>query len=121
MKKPKYYQNYHKHTSLSHRYNKDSSLTPNDYYKYIVENLADKPKIYSTVEHGWQGNYFKIYDEIESINSHFNDKIIKNKPNKYYSPNCTPIKFIFGTEAYWVKDRFEKDSTNCHIVLITIS
>ena len=27
-----YYQNYHKHTSLSHRYNKDSSLVPKDYF-----------------------------------------------------------------------------------------
>ena len=28
------------------------------------------------------------------------------------------LKFIFGTEAYWVKDRHEKDRTNCHIVLL---
>ena len=52
-----YYQNYHKHTSLSHRYNKDSSLIPQDYFN-AMRSLADKgiPQIYSTVEHGWQGN-----------------------------------------------------------------
>ena len=56
----KYYQAYHKHTSLSHRYNKDSSLIPMDYFKYM-KSLADNsiPQIYSTVEHGWQGNYFR--------------------------------------------------------------
>lgn len=114
----KYYQNYHSHTSLSHRYNKDSPLVPSDYYKFIVDNFKEYPKTYSTVEHGWQGNYFKIYDEIENINSHFNDEKVKNKKNKYYSPNCEPIKFIFGTEAYWVNDRLEKDNTNCHIILL---
>jgi len=112
------YQDFHKHTSLSHRYNKDSSLTPNDYFKYMIDNFKDYPKIYSTVEHGWQGNYFKIYDEIEKINKNFNNEIINNKKNKFYSPNCKPIKFVFGTEGYFVKDRFEKDNTNCHIILL---
>lgn len=27
------------------------------------------------------------------------------------------LKFLFAAEAYWVKDRFEKDRSNCHIVL----
>lgn len=101
----KYYQNYHKHTSLSHRYNKDSPLIPMDYFNYIDKNFGDYPQVYSTVEHGWQGNYFKIYDDLE----HFN----KDKKN--------PIKFIFGTEAYWVKDRFSSDSSNCHICLLAIN
>jgi len=96
------YQNFHKHTSLSHRYNKDSPLVHMDYFKYIKEIYGNQPQIYSTVEHGWQGNYFKIYDELEKFNK-------KNETN---------IKFIFGTEAYWVKDRFEKDGTNCHIILL---
>ena len=95
-----YYQNYHKHTSLSHRYNKDSSLVPKDYFN-AMKNI-DAPQIYSTVEHGWQGNYFHIYNDLEEFN--------KN--------NNTNIKFIFGTEAYWVEDRFEKDSANNHIVLL---
>lgn len=104
-----YYQNYHKHTSLSHRYNKDSPLVPMDYFKEY-KKLADQgiPTIYSTVEHGWQGNYFKIYDDLERF----------NKQNQTNNPLYKPIKFIFGTEAYWVKNRFDKDSSNCHIVLL---
>lgn len=27
------------------------------------------------------------------------------------------MKFVFGAEAYWVKDRLEKDRTNCHIYI----
>ena len=102
-------QNYHKHTSLSHRYNKDSPLVPMDYFKeYAKLGNQGIPTIYSTVEHGWQGNYFKIYDDLEKF----------NKKQLEQNPNYQPIKFIFGTEAYWVKDRFEKDASNCHIVLL---
>ena len=110
LKDLKYYQNYHKHTSLSHRYNKDSPLTYNHYFKYYNDNYSSKglPQIYSTVEHGWQSTYFHIYDDLEKFN---------NKNSKD-NPNYKPIKFIFGTEGYWVKDRFEKDASNCHIVLL---
>lgn len=110
LKDLKYYQNYHKHTSLSHRYNKDSPLTYNNYFKYYNDNYSSKglPQIYSTVEHGWQSTYFHIYDDLEKF----------NKNNSKDNPNYKPIKFIFGTEGYWVKDRFEKDSSNCHIVLL---
>ena len=47
-----YFQNYHKHTSLSHRYNKDSPLVPMDYFKEY-KKLADQgiPTIYSTVDY----------------------------------------------------------------------
>lgn len=104
-----YYQNYHKHTSLSHRYNKDSPLVPMNYFKHYAK-LAHQgiPQIYSTVEHGWQSNYFHIYDDLEKFNK---EQLEKN-------PNYKPIKFIFGTEGYWVKDRFMQDNTNCHIVLL---
>ena len=87
-----YYQNYHKHTSLSHRYNKDSSLILQDYFFNAKRPLADKgiPQIYSTVEHGWQGNYFHIYDDLEK----FNNSCLKE------NENFKPIKFVFGVEAY---------------------
>jgi DNA polymerase III alpha subunit len=80
-----------------------------DYFK-AMKPLADNgiPQIYSTVEHGWQGNYFKIYSDLEKF----------NKKNAETNPNYTPIKFIFGVEGYWVWDRFEKDNANCHIVLL---
>ena len=104
-----YYQNYHKHTSLSHRYNKDSSLVPMDYLK-AMKPLADEgiPQIYSTLEHGWQGNYFHIYDDLEKF----------NKANSDANKNYKPIKFVFGVEAYWVHNHKDKDSTNNHIVLL---
>lgn len=102
-------QYYHKHTSLSHRYNKDSPLVPMDYFKELGKlGHQGIPTIYSTVEHGWQGNYFHIYDDLEK----FNAKQLKE------NENYVPIKFVFGAEAYWVKNRFEKDSSNCHIVLL---
>ena len=102
-----YYQNYHKHTSLSHRYNKDSSLVPMDYMNAMLPLAKEGiPQIYSTVEHAWQSNYFHIYNDLESL----------NKTNA--SDTYKPIKFIFGTEAYWVDDRFAKDSANNHIILL---
>ena len=97
-----YYQNYHKHTSLSHRYAKDSPLTYQQYFNDIKERFNDVPQIYSTVEHGWQSPYFRIYDDLEKFNK----------------KNNTNIKFVFGTEMYWVKDRFKKDNSNCHIILL---
>jgi DNA polymerase III alpha subunit len=51
------------------------------------------------MEHGFQGRYFDTYD-------------VAKKEN---------LKFIFGTEAYWVKDRFEKDKTNGHMCLFAKS
>lgn len=51
------------------------------------------------MEHGFQGRYFHTYDVAKK-----ND-----------------LKFVFGTEAYWVKDRHEKDNTNGHICLFAKS
>ena len=94
--------NYHKHTSLSNRYMKDSPLLPIDYWNELKARYGDKPCIYTTVEHGWAGNYFKQYDDLEKFNK----------------KNGTNIRWIYGAEAYWVKDRHEPDRNNCHIVLL---
>lgn len=94
--------NYHKHTSLSNRYMKDSPLLPVDYWNELKARYGDKPCIYTTVEHGWAGNYFKQYDDLEKFNK----------------KNGTNIRWIYGAEAYWVKDRHESDRSNCHIVLL---
>ena len=94
--------NYHKHTSLSNRYMKDSPLLPIDYWNELKARYGDKPCIYTTVEHGWAGNYFKQYDDLEKFNK----------------KNGTNIRWIYGAEAYWVKDRHELDRSNCHIVLL---
>lgn len=94
--------NYHKHTSLSNRYMKDSPLLPIDYWNELKARYGDKPCIYTTVEHGWAGNYFKQYDDLEKFNK----------------KNGTNIRWIYGAEAYWVKDRHGSDRSNCHIVLL---
>ena len=94
--------NYHKHTSLSNRYMKDSPLLPIDYWNELKARYGDKPCIYTTVEHGWAGNYFKQYDDLEKFNK----------------KNGTNIRWIYGAEAYWVKDRHDPDRSNCHIVLL---
>ena len=94
--------NYHKHTSLSNRYMKDSPLLPIDYWNELKARYGDKSCIYTTVEHGWVGNYFKQYDDLEKFNK----------------KNGTNIRWIYGVEAYWVKDRHEPDRSNCHIVLL---
>nr|DAG62461.1 MAG TPA: DNA polymerase III, alpha subunit [Caudoviricetes sp.] len=70
----------------------DSVATNEAYAKRAVE-LGQT--ILSTCEHSWQGNYWECY-----------------KLAKQYG-----LKMLFASEAYWVKDRLEKDSTNCHIFL----
>lgn len=94
--------NYHKHTSLSNVYTKDSPLVHKDYWDELKKRYGSQECIYTTVEHGWAGNYFKTYDDLE----------------KYNTKNNTNIRFIFGAEAYWVKDRHEEDKSNCHIILL---
>lgn len=86
------YQNYHKHTYDSNIMTPDSPTSIEDYAKRCNE-LGHK--VLSSCEHGWQGRYYNVYDVA-----------------KKYS-----LKFIFGTEAYWVKNRFEKDKTNAHITI----
>lgn len=86
-------QNYHKHTCCSNIYTPDSPATYEQYAKRAVEL---NQKILCSLEHGWQGKYHEC----------------REIAIKY------GLKFIFGTEAYWVKDRHEKDRTNCHIVLL---
>lgn len=96
------WQDYHKHTSLSNVYTKDSPLIHLDYWNELKARYGDKPCTYTTVEHGWAGNYFKTYDDLEKFNK----------------KNGTNIKFIFGYEAYWVKDRHTDDKSNCHMILL---
>lgn len=70
-------QNYHRHTSYSEG---DSAAMPEEYAKRAVE-LGHK--VISSVEHGWQGYYHKAFELAKEYD----------------------LKFVFGTEAYWVKDR----------------
>lgn len=86
-------QNYHRHTSYSNIYVADSAAVNEDYAKRAVE-LGHK--VICSLEHGWAGYYFEAYELAKKYD----------------------LKFIFGCEAYWVKNRLEKDRTNGHIVLL---
>lgn len=71
----------------------DSAAFNEDYAKRAVE-LGHK--IISSVEHGFQGNYHQCFELAKKYD----------------------LKFIFGAEAYWVKNNREKDKTNGHIILL---
>lgn len=119
MNKPKYYQNYHFHTSFSHRFSKDSPVTHMHYLKEFDKLACEGiPQIYSTVEHGFQSPYFRIYDDLETRNKQRMSDVKKKPKELEYVEGYKSIKFIFGTEAYWVEDRFSNDSANNHIVLL---
>ena len=69
------------------------SIMTNEDYAIRAKELGHG--IISTMEHGWQGRYIEGYELAEKYG----------------------LKFVFGTEAYWVKDRYEKDDSNCHICI----
>ena len=87
------YQNYHKHSYYTNIVIADSTVSYEDYAKRAVE-LGHKT--ICSLEHGWQGRYFETYEVAKKYN----------------------LKFIFGTEAYWVLDRTQRDMANCHICLL---
>ena len=70
----------------------DSTASNEDYAKRAVE-LGHG--IISTMEHGNQGCYIEGYNLARDSN----------------------LKFVFGAEAYWVKDRTLPDPTNGHIYI----
>lgn len=101
-------QNLHRHTSYSNIFTPDSAATNEEYAKRAVE-LGHK--VISSVEHGWAGYYFQTFELAKKYG----------------------LKFVFGAEAYWVKDRekeyftgknkknedtFAKDRGNHHILLL---
>jgi DNA polymerase III alpha subunit len=101
--KQKSYCNYHKHDHDSNIYVPDSTVQITDYINRTIEL---EHRIVCSVEHGWVGNYFDDYLQIEKANK------------KLISQGKDPLKWIFGGELYWVKDRKEKDSTNGHIIIL---
>lgn len=86
------YQNYHKHSHLTNVRIADSAVT---YAAYVRRAMELGHGILSSCEHGWQGRY--------------NEVIQLAKENG--------LKPLVGAEAYWVRDRFEKDRSNCHIFI----
>lgn len=85
--------NYHKHSMWTNIRQADSSTFVEEYVNRIKQL---NQTVLSTVEHGWQGNVINYYELAKANN----------------------LKLLIGAEAYWVKDRKEKDSTNCHICLL---
>ena len=101
------FQNYHRHSMYTNTRIGDSIVSNREY--------ADRAKelghgIISTMEHGWQGRYIEGYELAKEFG----------------------LKFVFGVEAYWVRDRqkeypngkdkdgntrYAKDKSNCHICL----
>lgn len=86
-------QNFHKHTDDTNPIIMDSPMT--------YEMLAQRTKecggsILSSVAHGWQGRYHICWEVAQEYG----------------------LKFVFGTECYWVKNRLEKDNTNSHLIIL---
>jgi len=87
------YNNYHKHDHYGNPWISDTVTKVEDYCKRAVE-LGHSTLF--TTNHGMQGN---IFDCMESA-------------QKYGLQMC------YGAEMYYVKDRFEKDRSNRHIIII---
>jgi len=86
--------NYHRHSHYSNVLTPDSSIT-NEQYAIRAKELGHK--ILVSMEHGFQGNYFETF-------------ALAKKHG---------LKFVYGAEAYWVKDRLEQDKTNSHICIFS--
>jgi len=86
------YCNQHKHSWYTNCRQQDVCTDP-ELYAIRAQEIGDR--ILSSCEHGFQGNIWQYYELAQKYG----------------------LKFLFAAEAYWVLDRFEKDSTNCHIFL----
>ena len=90
------YNNYHKHTHYSNLRTLDVITKPIDYINKAKELSQDT---YFTTEHGWGGNIWEAYDLCQQNN----------------------LKCIYGVEAYYVDDRFQKDRSNWHLIIISLN
>ena len=88
-----YVENYHKHSDFSNAFTPDSTEQMEAYARKTVEYGAH---CLFSGEHGSQGDQFLTYELCQQYN----------------------LEYRHSTEAYWVKDRHEKDGRNCHIVLV---
>ena len=91
------YNNYHKHTHYSNIKTLDCISKPEDYIKRAVE-LGHTT--YFTTEHGFQGNIYEAYTLCEQYG----------------------LKCIYGVEAYYVDNMYDKSSrSNYHLMLIAMN
>lgn len=130
-------QNYHKHTYFSNCLVADC---PASYETYVKRAKELGHKVISSVEHGFQSNYYIPYELVmnnnEKVKKKFDEGLITRDE---YEKEL--LKFVFGAEAYWVKDRkkeypvidketkeykkdkdgnlvTQKDRSNCHMILL---
>ena len=89
----KKYANYHKHDHISNIFVPDTHIKCEDYLKRIKELDYD---CYWTTNHGTGGDIFEARDLCDQYG----------------------IKCYYGLEGYIVKDPYEKDNRNYHIVVI---
>ena len=93
----KRYNNYHKHTHYSNIKTLDCISKPEDYIKRAVE-LGHTT--YFTTEHGFQGNIYEAHTLCEQYG----------------------LKCVFGVEAYYVDDMYDKSSrSNYHLMLVAMN
>ena len=91
------YNNYHKHTHYSNIKTLDCISKPEDYIKRAVE-LGHTT--YFTTEHGFQGNIYEAHTLCEQYG----------------------LKCIYGVEAYYVDDMYDKTSrSNYHLMLVAMN
>lgn len=91
------YNNFHKHTHYSNIKTLDCVSKPEDYMKRAVE-LGHTT--YFTTEHGFQGNIYEAHTLCEQYG----------------------LKCIYGVEAYYVDDMYDKTSrSNYHLMLVAMN
>lgn len=96
MNNNKLYYNYHKHTHYSNLRTLDVIVKPIDFIKRAKE-LGHNA--YFTTEHGWGGNLWEAYTLCEQ----------------------NGLKCIYGAEVYYVDDRFEKERSNYHLIMVALN
>lgn len=87
------YENIHSHSMYSNVQTPDSIITKED---IAVRAKELGHKTLSLVEHGYFSNIFEVYPLAEKYD----------------------LNIVFGSEVYFVKDRFEKDRTNAHLLIM---
>lgn len=86
-------ENYHKHTDFSNNAVPDSAENMENYAKRTVKYNG---RCLFSGEHGSQGNAIPTYKLAEQYG----------------------LLYRHSAEAYWVKDRHEKDRSNCHMIVV---
>lgn len=105
-----HFANYHSHKMYTNAMVSDCPLNYDDYINRAIE-LGQS--VITSVEHGFQGNYWLLNEMIRKKNLEFYNRRKKGENNV-----PRDLKFVFGTEAYWVKDRHINDNSRCHIIIL---